>query len=238
MSKSKRQVLKEKRQKQQKRRQMITIGIIILGAGLVASAMIYPQIKPIGEVVVPEANPRPMAEANTMGDPNAPVTIIEYSDFKCHYCGRFSDETEDLIVKNYVETGKVYFIYRSMGNFLSSRSGSPESENSAAAAYCAGDQGLFWEYHDTLFANLNDEISDPFAPRRLEAFAEAINLDMDSFNACVESGKYTAQVAQDGIDGTAGGVTGTPAFFVNDQFISGAQPYEVFRDAIEAELAK
>ena len=244
MSKSKRQILREKRQKQQKKRQMITIGLIVLGAGLVAFAMIYPQFKPIGEVVVPDANPRPMAEMNTMGDPNAPVTIIEYSDYQCPYCGRFSDETEDLIIKNYVETGQVYFIYRSMGNFLSAsigRSGGPsgtESQDAAEAAYCAGDQNMYWEYHDILFANLTGEAVGAFAPRRLEAFGEALNLDMDAFNDCLDSGKYRDKVAQDGIDGTADGVTGTPAFFVNDQFISGAQPYEVFREAIEAELAK
>lgn len=228
---SKREVLRKKRQQQKKQRQTVTIGIIIIGAGLVASALIYPSFKPVGEIVVPEANPRPMAEMNAMGDPNAPVTIIEYSDFQCPYCGRFSDETEDLIIENYVATGQVYFVYRSMGNFLSDNiarsvggvAGS-ESKDSAAAAYCAGDQGMYWEFHDILFANWAGEEEGAFAPRRLEAFGEALNLDMVAFNECISSDKYSDKVFQDGIDGAAAGVSGTPAFFVNDQVISGAQP--------------
>ncbi len=252
MNKSKRQEMREKRMRQQRAQRMGVIGLVSLGVLLLAAAVIYPQVKPIGEIATPAAVSRPNPQGNGIGDPNAPILIEEFSDFQCPYCARFSDETEGQLIAAYVETGKVYFRYRSMGNFLSdniARAGGPpgtESEDAAEAAYCAGDQNKFWEYHDTLFANQTGEGVGDFAPRKLTAYAEALGLDMQAFQSCIDSGKYRDQVAQDGVDGAAAGVTGTPSFLltytvngeVRTKLIVGAQQIGAFQAEIEAALAE
>ena len=103
----------------------------------------------------------------------------------------------------------------------------------AEASDCANEQGKFWEYHDKLFANqqkLEDE--------DLKKAAEELGLNMETFNACYSSGKFRADVDKDMAEGTAAGVTGTPAFFVNGRFLSGAQPFDAFKAIIDDELAK
>jgi len=252
MSKSKRQELREKRRRQQQAQRFMIIGMVAIGVLLIAAAFIYPQLKPIGEIATPDALERPNVSDNATGDPNAPIKIEEFSDFQCPYCAQFSRTTEAQLIEYYVSTGQVYFIYRSMGNFLSdniARSGGPsgtESQDSIEAAYCAGDQNKFWEYHDILFANHTGEAVGDYAPRKLTAYAEAIELDMNAFQACLDSGKYRDRVRQDGIDGTAAGITGTPSFLmtytvngeVHTKLISGAQPISAFQQEIEAAMAE
>lgn len=238
---SKRQMMREKRQRQARMQRLGVIGIIVVGALLVAAALIYPNLKPVGDVVTAPSGERPMVNDNAMGDPDAPVKIEEFSDYQCPFCARFYEETEGQIVDAYVATGKVYFVYRSFGNFLG-----PESQASAEAAYCAGDQNKYWEYHDILFANLTGENVGAFTDRRLGAFAEALSLDMDAFNSCFDSGKHTDRVQQDYLDGTAEGVTGTPAFVISytvngeekQRFISGAYPFSEFQTQIDGALAE
>jgi protein-disulfide isomerase len=245
----KKQELREKRKRQQRINRLAPIGLITLGAILVASLFIWSQYKPVGAVVIPTPNARPQADFNNMGDPNAPVKIVEYADFQCPFCARFHDQTEELIVRNYVEAGKVYFTYRSFGNWVSDGAGgrNSESEDSAAAAYCAGDQGKFWEYHDILYANQNGENIGDYSIRRLKAFADQLGLDATEFASCLDSNKYADAVKQDNLDGIAdskaapnydpNGNYGTPTFFVNGTLISGAQSYETFQQAIDAALA-
>lgn len=238
---SKRQVMREKRQRQARLQRIGIITVIAIGALLVAAALIYPNLRPVGEVASADSYERPMADANAMGDPNAPIRIEEFSDFQCPFCARFSDETERQIVETYVADGTVYFIYRSFGNFIG-----PESEAAAEAAYCAGDQNKYWEYHDIIFANQTGENVGAYSDRRLRAFAEELSLDMDAFNNCFNSGKYSDQVNQDRVDGTAAGVTGTPAFVLTytvngeekTRFINGAQPFSEFQTQIEGALAE
>jgi protein-disulfide isomerase len=226
--------------KERQRRLMIMVGIgavvvVAAVAIIVINIMNSPARTPIVEV-----NPvaHPQVDRNSMGDPNAPVKIIEYSDFQCPFCKRFADETEHSIIETYVKTGKVYFTYRSMGNFVSDniRQGGTESRNSAMAAYCAADQGKFWEYKDSLYANWKGEDVGSFTIKRLTAMAESIGLDLGEFNQCLKGGKYRSQVDQDNKDGLAAGVTGTPAFFINGQILEGAQPFATFQQAIEAAL--
>jgi protein-disulfide isomerase len=246
---SKRQEMREKRKRKQRLNRLAAIGLIALGAITVVSLFVWSQYRPIGTVVVPTPDPRPQADFNNMGDPNAPVKIVEYADFQCPFCARFRDQTEELLVENYVKAGTVYFTYRSFGNFVSDKAGggNSESEDAAAAAYCAGDQDKFWEYYDILYANQNGENIGDFSPRRLEAFADELGLDAEAFASCMDSNKYADDVRQDALDGIAA-ITGapnydptegygTPTFFVNGVLISGAQPYETFQQAIEAALA-
>ncbi|MBI5842410.1 MAG: DsbA family protein [Chloroflexi bacterium] len=238
---SKRQQRREQMRREQMRSRLFTIGLVAVGAILVAFFFIYPNFKPVGAVVTPEAIVRPEAQGNGLGDPNAPIKIEEYSDFQCPYCRRFFEQTESQLVDAYVATGQVYFVYNSFGEFIG-----PESRASAEAAYCAGDQGKFWEMHDIIFVNQNGENIGDYTDRRLSAFAESVGLDMGAYNSCVSGGKYSDEVNQDFNDGRAAGIKATPSFVmtytVNGEtktvLIEGAQPFSEFQSKIDAALAE
>ena len=244
--KSKRQERREKMRQREMRSRLITIGVITVVAAFLVFAIVWPQIRPIAQVVSVEPNPRSNADRNTAGDPNAPIKIEEFADFQCPFCERFYEQTEPLLFQHYVDTGKVQFVYRSMGNFVSQNIGGArtESQDSAAAAYCAADQGKFWEMHDALFANVLGEDVGSFTDRRLTAIAETVGLDMAEFNDCYSSGKYADQVQQDFADGQAAGISGTPGFLVTytvngetrTTLIEGAQPFSEFQVQLEAIL--
>ena len=249
--KSRRQERREKMIQQERRSRLITLGLIAVGAAFLVFAVVWPTIRPVAEVVSVDPGTHPNAEDNTMGDPNAPIKVEEFSDFQCPFCERFHRDTEPLLRQYYIETGKVQFVYRSMGNFVSdniARSrGTPaktESRDAALAAYCAGDQDKFWDMHAHLFANALGEDVGSFADRRLKAIAETAGLDMDAFNSCYDSGKYLDRVQQDFEDGQAANITGTPGFLVTytvngetkTKLIEGAQPFTTFQQELEAAL--
>lgn len=243
VSKEDRKSIQERRKLKQ-RQQRLTIIMIISGIAIIFFSLAFlttqwDSLQPTGEIIVPEEKPREMADFNTQGDPNAPVTIVEYSDFQCPYCKRHAEETEPFIVLNHVNTGEVFLIRRSMGNFISDniRQGKTESIDSAMAAYCAGDQGKFWEYKDILYANWLGEDAGSYTEKRLIAMAEALNLDMNAFESCFTENKYLELAEQDRIEGTQSGVNGTPAFIINGKLVSGAQPYSVFAQEIQEALA-
>ncbi len=245
---SKRQQFREKRRRAEQRNRLIWIGLIVVGAVLVAFVLIYPQVRPIADVQSVTSPALPNVDRNSTGDPNAPVKLVEYSDFQCPFCKRFWQETQAQIIESYVRTGKVQFTYRSAGNWVSSHTpGSLESEDAAMAAYCAADQNKFWEMHDALFANNQDlEDQGAFTGRRLAAIAEKTGLDMNAFNSCYSSQKYKGQVDQDFTDATAAGIQGTPFFVitytVNGQAqtatIDGAQPFSTFQQELDKALAE
>jgi protein-disulfide isomerase len=250
---SKRQEMREKRLQQERTQRILMIGGVVVIAIAIALAIIIPNLpKPVGDITMPALNPRPQANFNSMGDPNAPVKIVEYSDFQCPYCANFWKDTEAQIVEIYVKTGKVYLTYRPMGNWVSDNinkgagTDNKESENAAMAAYCAGDQNKYWEYHDILFSNQTGENVGAFDRNYLDAFATKLGLDMGAFKTCMDSGKYAAQVLQDGVDGENAITTapnydgkgyGTPSFLVNGKLIPGAVPFSEFQKEIEAALA-
>lgn len=163
-----------------------------------------------------------------MGSDDAPVTIIEFSDYQCPFCSRFWSQTLPQIKSEYIDTGKVKFVYRDFP--LSSIH--PSAQKAAEAAECAGEQEKYWEMHDKVFAN-----QQAIDVASLKAYAQQIGLDTAKFNDCLDSGKMTAEVQKDFSDGQAAGVSGTPAFFINGKLVSGAQPFSVFKQAIDAELA-
>ncbi len=245
--KSKRQERREKMKKQESRNRNIMIVLIVLGASLLVFAFLYPTLRPIAEVVSVDPGTHPNPNDNTMGDPNAPIKIEEFSDFQCPYCERFHEETEPLLRQYYIDTGKVQFTYRSMGNWVSGNigGGKTESQDAALGAYCAGEQNKFWEMHASLFGNVLGEDAGSFTDKRIEAIAATIDgLDTNQFNSCYESGKYKDRVQQDFNDGTAAGVNGTPGFIVTytvngvtkTRKIDGAQPFSVFQQELEAAL--
>ncbi|MBI2667714.1 DsbA family protein [Candidatus Woesearchaeota archaeon] len=167
------------------------------------------------------------ANDKVKGDLNAPVTIIEYSDFECPFCKRFFLETLPLIKKQYIDTGKVKFVYKHFP--LSSIHFN--AQLAAEASECANEQNKFWEYHDLLFEN-----SPNLRESDLVRYASQINLDMDKFKGCLKSGRYKGIIGEELREGSKNGVTGTPGFLINGKLISGAQPFNVFKQAIESNL--
>lgn len=165
-----------------------------------------------------------------LGEQNAPVTIVEYGDFQCPFCGKFFKDTESTIRENYIKTGKVKFIYRDFA-FLGQ-----ESIWAAAAARCAGEQGKFWEYHDYLYNNQRGENQGAFNKSNLKSFASALALDKEKFNACLDSNKYDEAIKKDTKDGADAGVQGTPGNFINGKLYVGALPTATFTQIIDDEL--
>lgn len=214
MSKQKKLSVRERRRRQQ-RRQRMTVLLVIVGIALVVlGVFLMPAIQQT-TASVGEVTPLPQRlivspDDNTMGDPNAPITVVEYSDFQCPACGAFFDYIEEPFISEYVATGKVYFVYRSMGLWIGQ-----ESLDAAEAAYCAGEQGKYWEYHNILFANQTGENVGDFLMKRLIAFAGEIDgLDVGAFKSCLESNKYAQRVDADGAAGRQAGVKGTPTLLV------------------------
>ncbi len=245
---SKRQEFREKRRRAEQRNRMLIIGGVVILALVFAFFLIYPQIKPVPEVV--QATPFPRAEINKNfeGNPKALVKLTEFSDFQCPYCKQWWSSTEAQVEAAYVKTGKVLMEDRSAGNWVSRNAGTggTESQDSAMAAYCAADQNKYWQMHDALFANNRDvEEAGSFTIRRLQVIAQSVGLDMNAYNSCMSSQKYLNQVNQDFQDATTAGITGTPFFVisytVNGQTktdtIDGAQAFSAFQQKLDAALA-
>jgi protein-disulfide isomerase len=168
----------------------------------------------VGDIVQITPEARPMANGREMGDPNAPVLVEVWEDFQCPACRTYATEIAPLVVQNYVVPGTVHYIFHHYP-FLDDRAPTKESDQAANASMCAAEQDMFWEYHDYLFANWNQENAGAFSDKRLVAFAESLGLDMDQFNACFSDNRYKDVIDQDLADGTKAGVTGTPSIFVN-----------------------
>jgi len=172
-----------------------------------------------------------------LGSNDAPITLVEFGDYQCLFCNKFFHETEASILKNYVETDKVKIIFKDFTII------GPDSIGAAHGAHCAEDQGKFWEYHDELYNNWAGENNGWASSENLVKFAQNIGLDEEEFKQCMSDGKYKQLVTASTNDARNLGITGTPAFFVigpDNQAtrISGAQPYEVFRNIFEEELKK
>ena len=170
-----------------------------------------------------------------LGDANAPITLVEFGDYQCHYCNVFFQTIEDDIIKNYVKTGKVKMIFKDY-NIIG-----PDSINASHGAHCANEQGLFWEYHDTLYSNWAGENNGWASPRNLTIFAEEINADMDKWTQCMNEKSHSITINESNNDAKALELTGTPAFFVINSEgkvskLFGAQPFEVFKKIFDNQL--
>lgn len=234
----KRQAIREKRRAQQRRQRILLILGIVVAALVIAAVLIVPSLLPVGEIQTVDPHPRPMEDGRAMGDPNAPVTIEVYEDFQCPACRDFTEQNEPQIVDSYVSTGDVYYIFRHYP-FLDSQAARKESHQAANASMCAAEQNQFWHYHDTLFANWNGENQGAFSNNRLEAFAEAVGLEMNDFNTCFGQNRYQDEIDADKASGDGAGVTGTPSVFVNGRILTpGRVPsFSQISEAVEAELA-
>jgi len=170
-----------------------------------------------------------MAQGPAKGSEKAPVTIIEFSDFQCSFCWKFWKETIPRLEAEYIKTGKVRFVYRHLAIL------GPPSVAAAQGVDCAGDQGKFWEYHDTLFTSKG---LFSFTNGQLKRHARNLGLDGGTFDQCLDSGKYAKKVEGETGIGRLLGANGTPTFFINGLRLVGAHPFETFRAIIDEELRK
>lgn len=169
----------------------------------------------------------------TLGREDAPVTLVEFSDYQCPFCGRHFSTVFPILKKDYIETGKLRYVFRD----FPIAGLHPQAKKAHEAARCAGEQNRYWEMHDMLFENSKD-LSVP----ALKAYAIKIALEGDQFNACLESGKYGGEVEKEILEGTQAGVSGTPAFFIGSSgsgekltgtMVNGAQTLARFQQVIE-----
>jgi protein-disulfide isomerase len=162
-----------------------------------------------------------------LGNPNAPITLVEFGDYQCHYCHVFFESIEGKIMKNYIETGKVKMIFKDY-NIIGK-----DSVKASQGAHCANDQGLFWEYHDILYSNWTGENNGWASGANLANYAQDIGLEMNQWTDCMSQQKHSKTILDSNEDAKKLQLTGTPAFFVinsNGQVskLFGAQPFEVF----------
>jgi len=172
-----------------------------------------------------------------LGDINAPLTLVEFGDYQCTFCKKFFHETEESILVNYVETGKVKMLFK---DFIVV---DEDSVNAASAAHCANDQKMFWQYHSTLYNNWDGEGTGWASSEQLHQFASTLGLDMNKFSECMSQSKWKDLVLSSHADGRALGVDATPTFFIIDENnealkITGAQHYDVFQRTFDSLLEK
>jgi protein-disulfide isomerase len=174
-----------------------------------------------------------VADSPSMGQQDAPITLIEFSDYQCPFCQRFFQTTLPTLKAEYINTGKLRYVFRD----FPLDSIHPQARKAAEAAHCAGEQGKYWEMHHLLFQNQRALQVEDF-----ERYALKLNLDDAAFEACLEQGKYATKVEKNYADGSAVGITGTPGFFIGKTgangtiegtFIRGAQPIVAFRQVID-----
>jgi protein-disulfide isomerase len=161
----------------------------------------------------------------SIGPEDAPITIVEFSDFQCPFCRRFHEQTYQALLDAY--PGQIRFVYRN----LPLTSIHPEAMSSAVASLCADDQDAYWDYHGKLFS------SDALGQTIYVQYATDLDLDVDEFTACLASGKYDDFIQEDMDFALSIGVKSTPTFFINGLVIVGAQPLPNFQQLIDSELA-
>ena len=168
-----------------------------------------------------------------LGDPSAPITIVEFGDYQCHQCYNWFHNTKPVITSDYIETGKANLVFVDLA-FLGD-----DSLTAAQASYCAEDQEMYWEYHDILYSSQESTIDGGWADsERLKAFAFDLGLDMELFESCLDSQKYSKRVEYNIQQAKTHGVQGTPGFFIvgpnSQEQLRGAQPFSVFEKVLES----
>ena len=174
-----------------------------------------------------------------LGDHNAPITLVEFGDYQCHFCNVFFHSTEGAILEEYVDTGKVKMIFKDY-NIIG-----PDSINASHGAHCASDQGLFWEYHDVLYSNWTGENNGWASVENLARYAQETDLDMNAWSECMDKRPHSQRILASNNDAKTLELTGTPAFFVIGPDASqpitrlfGAQPLETFERVFDERLGE
>ena len=205
----------------------IIIGVIAVSASQFGSETVNLDMQRMhGDISTAMGSP-------VLGDPDAPITIVEFGDYQCEMCYRWFHQTKPTIVQNYIDTGKANLVFVDLA-FLGR-----DSPKAAQATYCAEDQGKYWEYHGLLYAS-QEHVDNGWAnSERLKAFAFSLGLDMELFESCLDSSKYSKRVSHNIDEARKQGANATPTFFIidsdgNQQKIQGAQPYSVFKNVMDS----
>ena len=227
------------------RRWLYVIGALAVvaafGAGYFTHALVGPSSSEQGDgrAAAGSATSGNAAAVNPIGDEDpfigpedAPVTVIEYSDFQCPFCKRFHEQTLGPLLSAY--EGRIQFVFRDFPLVEIH----PYARLAAEAGECANEQGAFWPMHDRLFADLAIWGRSPDVASVFKGFAMDMSLDAGRFDACLDERRYAHEVAADFQAGRASGVTGTPTFFINGRILKGARPLEAFQQMIDEELVK
>lgn len=167
-----------------------------------------------------------------LGDNNAKVTMVEFADFQCPFCGQWQQTVFQEIKSKYIDTGKIRFVFMDFA-FLGT-----ESVRAAEAARCAADQNKFWEYHDYLFTKQNGENEGALSDTNLKQFAQDKQLDVAEFNKCFDGNTHTQKLLSEYDKAVGYGVQSTPTVFINGNKYEGVLPFSEYEAVIETELAK
>jgi protein-disulfide isomerase len=240
---SKRDEIRQRRQQERNRNRILVVLLVVAGALLIAFAFIRPLLLTnqatanATQVPVIAITPRALTQVNGvhLGDPNAPVKVDVFEDFRCSVCMYYTQNFEPQIIQTYVDTGKVYYTFHSF-IVIDGNDGTDASYRSANAAMCAAEQGHFWDFHDTLFANQVSEDASLFTDVRLVAMAQNLNLDMTAFNQCYQAKKYASQIQADISQAHTFNLTGTPSILVDGKLLQ-IQTFNDVSTAIDAALA-
>ena len=166
-----------------------------------------------------------------IGNPSSPISILEWGDYQCTFCYRFHTSSFNVILDEYINSGRANFVFKDFPL------NGPDSIFAAEAAYCADDQGKYWQYHDELYTNWGGERTGWITVDSLNKFATTVDLEIDEFNSCINEHKYRQRVLELEKFGKEIGIDATPSFLIfNDEKIikiRGNQPVDVFRKAIE-----
>ena len=184
------------------------------------------QANATGEIQQVTRYPVPEDGDPSYGPADAPITIIEFSDFECPYCQRWHEEVWKKLVVTYPT--QIRLVYRDFPLY----SIHPNAGSAANAAECANEQGKYWEFHDLLFSG-----TEKLGESAYQTYANALNMDIPSFQRCLDENRYAAEVTADFEYASSLGISSTPTFFINGVALIGAQPFEVFQEVIELELA-
>ena len=196
--------------------------------GITGGTVVNPTAQPSIPTGVVDVNAEDLTDDDpVLGDEDAPLTIVEFSDFECPFCKSARDGAVKQIEEQYVKTGKVKLVYRD----FPLTSIHPTAQKAAEAAECADDQDKFWEYHDLVF-----ERQSLLSLASLKQWATELGLDTEKFNKCLDSGEKASEINKDANDAQSAGGRGTPYFIVGNVPISGAQPFANFQAAIESQL--
>src|SRR5688572_26661668 len=197
---------------------VLLVGLASLGTAPARAAAQSPSLKDILAS---------LDKGSALGSASAPVTIVEFSDFRCSFCKKFWADTLPKLKKSYFQKGTVQFVFRHFAIL------GKQSEQAALASECAAEQGKFWQYHDKLFAN---QAALGFSESKLKGYAGELRLQQAKFDDCLTSGKYNSKVEQETVTAAYLGGRGTPMFLVNEWRLVGAQPFETFQKAIDQVL--
>lgn len=226
----------------QQRRKNLTWMLIIGGTLLLGAAIVLPMLQPVDPTTLndPPLRAHPFAEGNSLGQADAPVVLENFSDFQCSACRAFWEQIEPILIENYVQTGKIRLVYHTANDFLG-----PDSAKAGEAVYCAGEQGMFWEMKDMLYANFSSGNVGGYSEKRFSAMAQRLGLDVAAFDRCVSSNSQAGQLAADraafeAVNGdliAAGQSYGTPTLAINGVRVDLVSSWDELFAALDAAVS-